>query len=96
MGVLEFIPATRKVMRLLASDPEDFAAERRHSLLELAFSWLAAQPAVASIIAGAVSPEQVRANAIAPTWTLSSRDMQEIDILLAGQPQPSSPPAHPK
>jgi len=73
-----------------------FAAERRHSLLELAFSWLAAQPAVASIIAGAVSPEQVRANAIAPTWTLSSRDMQEIDILLAGQPQPSSPPAHPK
>ena len=29
MGVLEFMPATRKVLRLLASEPEDFAAQHR-------------------------------------------------------------------
>ncbi|HUK17330.1 MAG TPA: aldo/keto reductase [Bryobacteraceae bacterium] len=67
-----------RVERLL-----DFAASRGHSLLELAFSWLAAQPAVASVIAGATSPEQVRANAAAPVWKLSPDDMREIDALLA-------------
>src|SRR5580692_2583986 len=38
-----------------------FAEERGHTLLELAFSWLAAQPTVASVIAGATTPEQVKA-----------------------------------
>jgi aryl-alcohol dehydrogenase-like predicted oxidoreductase len=67
-----------KVERLIG-----FAAGRGHSLLELAFSWLAAQPAVASVIAGAVSPEQVKANAAAPLWKLSPEDLREIDTLLA-------------
>jgi len=67
-----------KVERLI-----EFAAGRGHSLLELAFSWLAAQPAVASVIAGAVSPEQVRANAAAPVWKLSAEDLREIDALVA-------------
>jgi aryl-alcohol dehydrogenase-like predicted oxidoreductase len=67
-----------KVERLI-----QFAAARDHSLLELAFSWLAAQPAVASVIAGAVSPEQVRANATAPLWKLSAADLQQVDSLLA-------------
>jgi len=67
-----------RVERLL-----DFAASRGHSLLELAFSWLAAQPAVASVIAGATSPEQVRANAAAPVWKPSPDDLREIDALLA-------------
>src|SRR5262249_18298252 len=40
-----------------------FAAAHEHTLLELAFSWLASRPQVASVIAGATSPEQVRANA---------------------------------
>jgi aryl-alcohol dehydrogenase-like predicted oxidoreductase len=35
------------------------------TLLECAFSWLLAQPAVASVIAGASSPEQIRANVAA-------------------------------
>ena len=60
-----------------------FAAARGHSLLELAFSWLAAQPTVASVIAGAVSPEQVRANAAAPHWKLTQEDLREVDKLMA-------------
>ena len=60
-----------------------FAAERGHSILELAFAWLAAQPAMASIIAGATSPEQVGANVAAVDWRLSDADLVEIDELLA-------------
>lgn len=67
-----------KVERLI-----QFAEGRGHSLLELAFSWLAAQPTVASVIAGASSPEQVRANASAARWDLSSGDLAQIDALLA-------------
>ena len=40
-----------------------WAAERGHSVLELALAWLAAKPVVASVIAGATKPDQVRANA---------------------------------
>jgi aryl-alcohol dehydrogenase-like predicted oxidoreductase len=42
-----------------------YAGERGLTVLELAMSWLAAQPGVASIIAGATRPEQVRSNAAA-------------------------------
>jgi aryl-alcohol dehydrogenase-like predicted oxidoreductase len=55
-----------------------FAKERGHTLLELAFSWLAAQPTVASVIAGATSPEQVQANAAAADWNLTAADLAEI------------------
>jgi aryl-alcohol dehydrogenase-like predicted oxidoreductase len=58
-----------------------FAAERGHSLLELAFSWLACRPAVASIIAGATKPEQVDQNVRAAAWALTPPEMQEIDAL---------------
>jgi aryl-alcohol dehydrogenase-like predicted oxidoreductase len=67
-----------KVERLIR-----FAEARGHSLLELAFSWLAAQPTVASVIAGATSPEQVKENAAAPLWKLSPEDLKQIDALLA-------------
>jgi aryl-alcohol dehydrogenase-like predicted oxidoreductase len=60
----------------------DFAASRGHSLLELAFGWLLARRPVASVIAGARTPEQVRANAEAVSWTVSPEDMAEIDRLL--------------
>jgi aryl-alcohol dehydrogenase-like predicted oxidoreductase len=60
----------------------DFAAFRGHSLLELAFGWLLAHRPVASVIAGARTPEQVRANAEAVSWTISAEDMVEIDRLL--------------
>ena len=39
-----------------------FAESRGHTLLELAMSWLAARPQVASIITGATKPEQIEAN----------------------------------
>jgi aryl-alcohol dehydrogenase-like predicted oxidoreductase len=58
---------------------EAFAVERGHSLLELAMSWLAGLPHMASVIAGATKPEQVRANAASVRWSLSSEDRAEID-----------------
>jgi aryl-alcohol dehydrogenase-like predicted oxidoreductase len=48
-------------------------------MLELAFSWLAARPQVASVIAGATRVEQVEQNAKAIAWTLSAEEMTEID-----------------
>ena len=58
---------------------EKFCAARGRPMLELAFSWLAARPAVASIIAGATRPEQVAQNAAAVGWTLSEEDLKELD-----------------
>jgi aryl-alcohol dehydrogenase-like predicted oxidoreductase len=58
---------------------EDFATQRGHTLLELAFSWLAAQPVVSSVIAGATRPEQLAANVHAADWPLGSEDLQAID-----------------
>ena len=59
-----------------------FASARGHTLLELAFSWLAARPTVSSIIAGATKPEQVEMNAKAAEWVLTRDDMTEIDALV--------------
>jgi aryl-alcohol dehydrogenase-like predicted oxidoreductase len=56
-----------------------FARERGHTLLELAMSWLAGLPHLASVIAGATKPEQVRANAAAIGWSLTADDRAEID-----------------
>ena len=58
-----------------------FAAARGHTLLELAISWLATRPLVASVIAGATAPEQVRANAAAVNWYLTQEELAEIDRL---------------
>ena len=63
---------------------EDFCARRGRTLLELAFSWLAARPTVASVIAGATQPEQVEANIRAVEWNLTPEDLAEIDRLRAG------------
>jgi aryl-alcohol dehydrogenase-like predicted oxidoreductase len=58
-----------------------FAESRGHTILELAFSWLLAHRAVASVIAGATSPEQVRANVASAGWTLTAAELAEIDRL---------------
>jgi len=55
---------------------------RGRTLLELAFAWLLARPAVASVIAGATKPEQVHANAGAAEWSLTDDELREIDVLL--------------
>jgi aryl-alcohol dehydrogenase-like predicted oxidoreductase len=61
-----------------------YAEERGHTLLELAFSWLAAQPAVASVIAGATKPEQVRSNAAAVRWVPTGEELGQIDEITRG------------
>jgi len=58
-----------------------FAAGHRRSLLELAFSWLVAHGEVASVIAGATSAAQVRANADAVGWRLDADELAEVDRL---------------
>jgi aryl-alcohol dehydrogenase-like predicted oxidoreductase len=55
-----------------------FAAERGHTLLELAMSALASTPGIGSIIAGATMPEQVRANVAAVGWELSPADLAAL------------------
>lgn len=67
----------------LVESLSEFAAARGHSMLELAVSWLAAQPAVASVIAGAKSPQQVEANASAAGWRLGEADRAAIEEILA-------------
>ncbi|HEX8582567.1 MAG TPA: aldo/keto reductase, partial [Acidimicrobiales bacterium] len=62
---------------------EELATSRERTLLELAMSWLAAQPTVASVIAGATRPEQVRDNVAAVGWDLSDDDLATIDDLSA-------------
>lgn len=62
----------------------DFAEARGRTMVELAFSWLAAQPAVSSVIAGATKPEQVEANVRAADWVLSAEDLAAIDTITIG------------
>jgi aryl-alcohol dehydrogenase-like predicted oxidoreductase len=67
-----------------------FAEDRGHSILELAFSWLLAREPVTTVIAGATSPDQVRANAAAASWQLTGEELAEIDDLLADPPEETS------
>ena len=60
-----------------------FAQERGKSMIELAFSWLASRPVVSSVIAGAMSPEQIEANIAAASWALSEDDLKEIARITA-------------
>jgi aryl-alcohol dehydrogenase-like predicted oxidoreductase len=60
----------------------EFAQERGVSLLELAIGGLLARTAVASVIAGATKPEQIRANAAAARWSPSDEDVAALDELL--------------
>jgi len=60
---------------------DGFARDHGHSLQELALGWLASNPIVASVIAGATSPEQVRSNAAATTaWALSAAERADLDV----------------
>ena len=68
----------------LAERLAKFAEAHGRTLLELAMSWLACQPAVASVIAGAKSAAQVKANAAAATWRLSGAELAELDRILRG------------
>jgi 1-deoxyxylulose-5-phosphate synthase len=72
--------------RLLAEAPWDrierlrtFAETREISMPQLAIGWLAAQPVVASVIAGATTPEQVVANAAAADWRPAAWERAALD-----------------
>jgi len=65
----------------------DFARARGLTEVVVAISWLAAQPAVASVIAGATTPAQVHQNAQAGGWTPSPEDLAELDQLFPQVPK---------
>ncbi|MFC4146262.1 aldo/keto reductase [Micromonospora mangrovi] len=60
----------------------EFAAQRGLSMLQVAIGGLAAQPAVTSVIAGATTPDQVRANAEAGVWQPTDEDLDALDAIL--------------
>jgi len=62
---------------------ERFGEHYGRSLLEVAIAGLAAMPAVASVIAGATKPEQVRANATAGDWELSPDELAKLRSALS-------------
>jgi aryl-alcohol dehydrogenase-like predicted oxidoreductase len=79
------LPAERREQALsgrrfdVVESLDAFARERGHTLLELAMSWLAGLPHLASVIAGATKPEQVRANAAALRWEPTAEDLTALD-----------------
>jgi len=58
-----------------------FAEERGHTILELAFARLLANPAIPSVIAGATSGAQAAANAATAGWALTPDEIAEVDRL---------------
>jgi aryl-alcohol dehydrogenase-like predicted oxidoreductase len=88
-------PADSRIMRqrphLLENAPWDVIEQYERmldgwgvSMLEGTFGWLLAQPALASVIAGATSPEQVRQNvAAAAAWKPTPEQVSEISELFA-------------
>ena len=64
---------------------EAYAQERSLSMLDVAIGGLAAKPTVASVIAGATTPEQVRANAAAAALDSDRDDLAQLDRAIATQ-----------
>jgi aryl-alcohol dehydrogenase-like predicted oxidoreductase len=60
---------------------DDLARGEGHSVLDLAFGWLLSHPAVASVIAGATSTEQIEGNVAAGTWHPSAEVLAAVDVI---------------
>jgi aryl-alcohol dehydrogenase-like predicted oxidoreductase len=60
-----------------------WAEDRGHTILELAFAWLLGHEVVSSVIAGATSPEQIKANAATAEWRLTPEEVEEVGKLAA-------------
>lgn len=58
---------------------EAFATERSRTVLDVAIGWLASQPHVGSVIAGATKPEQVEQNVAAADWKMSPDELHEVN-----------------
>ena len=59
-----------------------FAEQRDHTLADLSIAWLLAEPAVASVITGASSPQQIAANAQAASWELDEAELAHVRAIL--------------
>ena len=81
-------PQNLKIVSLL----DNWANERGHSVLELAFAWLLAEPIVSTVIAGASSPEQIQQNASAAEWKITSEERQEVTAILDANPPENAGP----
>jgi aryl-alcohol dehydrogenase-like predicted oxidoreductase len=66
----------------VADQLRGFAESRGHTLLDLAMAWLASNSVIASVIAGAKTPEQVKANAAAVAWRLTEADRSAVSGIL--------------
>ena len=66
----------------LAEQLRSFAESRGHTLLELSMAWLASRSVISSVIAGAKTPEQVRANASAVSWRLTDAEVAAVNAML--------------
>jgi aryl-alcohol dehydrogenase-like predicted oxidoreductase len=61
-----------------------WAEQRGVTILDVAIGGLAAQPGCSSVIAGATSPEQVKANAAAGSWIPSADELADLDRVVPG------------
>jgi aryl-alcohol dehydrogenase-like predicted oxidoreductase len=60
---------------------DDAARDEGHTVLDLAFGWLLSRPAVASVIAGATNPEQIKGNVAAGAWRPSAEVLAAADAI---------------
>jgi aryl-alcohol dehydrogenase-like predicted oxidoreductase len=65
----------------LSDQLRDFAAQSGRSMLDIAFGWLLAQPVTASVIAGAMTPEQVEQNVRAGETKLTADEIAKLDTM---------------
>tara|TARA_B100000530_G_scaffold249827_2_gene164222 strand:- start:3382 stop:4371 length:990 start_codon:yes stop_codon:yes gene_type:complete len=75
VGQLQNDSASQSVLGKL----DAFASEHDKTLVDLAFAWLLAHPAVSSVIAGAMTEEQVISNANAANWILDREQRDQVD-----------------
>lgn len=86
---LTLVPEERRALFMtdanfqIVAELEVFAQARARAVSEVALAWLAAQPTVASVIAGATSVEQVRANVAGSTWVLTPDEVAEVSAIAA-------------
>jgi aryl-alcohol dehydrogenase-like predicted oxidoreductase len=80
-----FEPRLKRETLEMVQRLDAWARERGHTVGELALAWLAAQPAVSTVIAGTTRPEQVDANVHAAEWHLSPDDLRAVEAMLAAE-----------
>ncbi len=76
---------TESNLRLI-SELQNWAQEHGKTLVDLAFAWLLADQIVATVIAGASSPEQIAQNAAASSWQLTEVERDEVTAILDAHP----------